>query len=83
MIAMYFTQQVSVNHASMCKSCVHSILNTFLKHNAKIQQMKNVPGSIKILDLLNWQKSRIWFTIFLPTKVDRMVQMVLKNCVLK
>ena len=53
MIAMYFTWQVSVNHTSMRKSCVCSIMNPFLKHYAKIQQMKNVPGSIKILDLLN------------------------------
>lgn len=50
---MYFTQQVSVNHTSMCKSCVRSVTNPFLKHYAKIQQMKNVPGSIKMLDLLN------------------------------
>lgn len=53
MITMYFTQQLSVNHNSMRKSCVHSIMNPFLKHDTKIQQMKNIPESIKILHLLN------------------------------
>jgi len=81
MIAVYFTWQVSVNHTSMYKSCVHSTMNPFLKH-AKIQQMKNVPGSKKILDLLNWQTSRIWFTVCLPIKIDRVVQMGLANSLL-
>lgn len=49
---MYFTRQLSVNHNSMRKSCVHS-MNPFLKHDAKIQHMKNISESIKILHLLN------------------------------
>ena len=53
LIAINFTEQVSVNHTGLYKSCIQGELSPSLKHYPKVQQTKNVPGGIKILDLLN------------------------------